>query len=102
MIYLPKRMHDRALRRPLQLTSAGRPVRTRSVYLMRWWTDRPEWYDRRCGSKIGMLIGLVIKRNPKDFPALKSEISKILREAGKNPDGLAHLKIDGETYDREQ
>lgn len=47
-------------------------------------------------SKIGKLIGLVTKRNPKDFPALKSEISKIQREAGKNPDGLAHLKIDGE------
>ncbi len=35
------------------------------------------------GSKIGKLIGLVSKRKPKDVPALKSEISKILREAGK-------------------
>lgn len=35
------------------------------------------------GSKIGQLIGLVSKRKPKDVPALKSEISKILREAGK-------------------
>ena len=35
------------------------------------------------GSKIGKLIGLVTKRKPKDVPALKSEISKILREAGK-------------------
>lgn len=35
------------------------------------------------GSKIGQLIGLVTKRKPKDVPALKSEISKILREAEK-------------------
>jgi len=35
------------------------------------------------GSKIGKLIGLVTKRKPKDVPALKSEISKILRDAGK-------------------
>lgn len=35
------------------------------------------------GIKIGKLIGLVSKRKPKDVPALKSEISKILREAGK-------------------
>lgn len=35
------------------------------------------------GSKIGKLIGLMTKRKPKDVPALKSEISKILREAGK-------------------
>ena len=35
------------------------------------------------GSKIGKLIGLVTKRKPKDVPALKSEISKILREAEK-------------------
>jgi predicted KAP-like P-loop ATPase len=35
------------------------------------------------GSKIGKLIGLVTKRKPKDIPALKSEISKILREAEK-------------------
>lgn len=34
------------------------------------------------GSKIGKLIGLVTKRKPKDVPALKSEISTILREAG--------------------
>jgi predicted KAP-like P-loop ATPase len=35
------------------------------------------------GSKIGKLIGLVTKRKPKDVPALKSEISKILGEAEK-------------------
>jgi len=35
------------------------------------------------GSKIGKLIGLVTKRKPKDVPALKFEISKILREAKK-------------------
>ncbi len=35
------------------------------------------------GSKIGKLIGMVSKRKPKDVPALKSEISKILRDAGK-------------------
>lgn len=35
------------------------------------------------GSKIGKLIGLVTKRKPKDVPALKSEISTILRDAGK-------------------
>lgn len=35
------------------------------------------------GSKIGKLIGLLTKRKPKDVPALKSEISKILRDAGK-------------------
>lgn len=35
------------------------------------------------GSKIGKLIGLVTKRKPKDVPALKSGISKILREAEK-------------------
>lgn len=34
-------------------------------------------------SKLGKLIGMVTKRKPKDVPALKSEISKILREAGK-------------------
>lgn len=33
--------------------------------------------------KLGKLIGMVTKRKPKDVPALKSEISKILREAGK-------------------
>ncbi|WP_314442232.1 KAP family P-loop NTPase fold protein [Massilia timonae] len=32
---------------------------------------------------IGKFIGMVTKRKPKDVPALKSEISKILREAGK-------------------
>jgi len=32
---------------------------------------------------IGKLIGMVTKRQPKDVPALKSEISKILREAEK-------------------
>jgi len=34
------------------------------------------------GSKIGKLIGMVTKRKPKDVPALKSEISKILKDAG--------------------
>lgn len=33
--------------------------------------------------KLGKLIGMVAKRKPKDVPALKSEISKILKEAGK-------------------
>lgn len=35
------------------------------------------------GGKIGKLIGMVTKRKPKDVPALKSEISKVLREAEK-------------------
>lgn len=35
------------------------------------------------GSRIGKLIGMVTKRKPKDVPALKAEISKILKEAGK-------------------
>lgn len=34
------------------------------------------------GSKIGKLIGMVTKRKPKDVPALKSEISQILKDAG--------------------
>jgi predicted KAP-like P-loop ATPase len=33
------------------------------------------------GGKIGKLVGMVTKRKPKDVPALKSEISKILRDA---------------------
>ncbi|RQM68884.1 KAP family P-loop NTPase fold protein [Aeromonas hydrophila] len=33
------------------------------------------------GSKLGQLIGMITKRKPKDVPALKSEISKILRDA---------------------
>lgn len=33
--------------------------------------------------KFGKLIGMATKRKPKDVPALKSEISKILKEAGK-------------------
>jgi predicted KAP-like P-loop ATPase len=33
--------------------------------------------------KLGKLIGMVTKRKPKDVPALKAEISKILREAKK-------------------
>ncbi|MBC3488911.1 AAA family ATPase [Pseudomonas sp. SWRI50] len=33
------------------------------------------------GSKVGKLIGMITKRKPKDVPALKSEISKILRDA---------------------
>lgn len=33
--------------------------------------------------KLGKFIGMVTKRKPKDIPALKSEISKILKEAGK-------------------
>lgn len=33
--------------------------------------------------KLGKLIGMVTKRKPKDVPALKSEISKILKDAGK-------------------
>ena len=33
------------------------------------------------GSKIGKLVGMITKRKPKDVPALKSEISKILRNA---------------------
>lgn len=33
------------------------------------------------GSKIGKLISMITKRKPKDVPALKSEISKILRDA---------------------
>ncbi|AWI78858.1 NTPase [Parazoarcus communis] len=33
------------------------------------------------GSKIGKLIGMITKRKPKDVPALKSEISQILRDA---------------------
>jgi len=33
------------------------------------------------GSKLGKLLGLITKRKPKDVPALKSEISKILLEA---------------------
>lgn len=33
--------------------------------------------------KLGKLIGMVTKRKPKDVPALKSEIGKILKEAGK-------------------
>ena len=33
--------------------------------------------------KLGKLIGMVTKQKPKDVPALKSEISKILKEAGK-------------------
>ncbi|WP_027174624.1 KAP family P-loop NTPase fold protein [Desulfovibrio aminophilus] len=35
------------------------------------------------GGRLGKLIGMVTKRKPKDVPALKSEISKILKEAGK-------------------
>ena len=35
------------------------------------------------GSKFGKLIGMVTKRKPKDVPALKSEISKVLQDAGK-------------------
>ena len=35
------------------------------------------------GSKLGKLIGMIIKRKPKDVPALKAEISRILREAEK-------------------
>lgn len=35
------------------------------------------------GSKIGKLIGMVTKSKPKDVPALKSQISTILRDAGK-------------------
>ncbi len=35
------------------------------------------------GGVLGKLIGKVTKRKPKDVPALKSEISKILKEAGK-------------------
>lgn len=35
------------------------------------------------GGKLGKLIGMVSKQKPKDVPALKSEISKILREADK-------------------
>src|SRR5690606_1374815 len=33
------------------------------------------------GSKLGQLIGMITKRKPKDVPALKSEISKLLRDA---------------------
>jgi predicted KAP-like P-loop ATPase len=33
------------------------------------------------GGKLGKLVGMLIKRKPKDVPALKSEISKILQEA---------------------
>lgn len=33
--------------------------------------------------KLGKFIGMAAKRKPKDVPALKSEISKILKEAGK-------------------
>ncbi|MFM5209965.1 P-loop NTPase fold protein [Aeromonas caviae] len=33
------------------------------------------------GSKLGQLIGMLTKRKPKDVPGLKSEISKILRDA---------------------
>lgn len=33
------------------------------------------------GSKVGKLIGMITKSKPKDVPALKSEISKILRDA---------------------
>ncbi|MBN9331775.1 P-loop NTPase fold protein, partial [Comamonas sp.] len=33
--------------------------------------------------KLGKLVGMLAKRKPKDVPALKSEISKILREAKK-------------------
>lgn len=33
------------------------------------------------GSKIGKLVGMITRRKPKDVPALKSEISKILRDA---------------------
>ena len=33
--------------------------------------------------KLGRLVGMVTKQKPKDVPALKSEISKILKEAGK-------------------
>lgn len=33
------------------------------------------------GSKIGKLVGMITKRKPKDVPALKSEISKILWDA---------------------
>lgn len=33
------------------------------------------------GSKIGKLVSMITKRKPKDVPALKSEISKILRDA---------------------
>ena len=33
------------------------------------------------GGKLGKLIGMVTKRKPKDVPALKSEISRILKEA---------------------
>lgn len=33
--------------------------------------------------KLGKLVGMLTKRKPKDVPALKSEISKILREAKK-------------------
>lgn len=35
------------------------------------------------GGKIGKIIGMVTKRKPKDVPALKSEISKVLKEAEK-------------------
>ncbi|GIV03545.1 MAG: NTPase [Fimbriimonadales bacterium] len=35
------------------------------------------------GAKLGNLIGMAAKRKPKDVPALKAEISQILKEAGK-------------------
>jgi len=35
------------------------------------------------GSKLGKLIGMATRRNPKDVPALKAEICKVLKEAGK-------------------
>lgn len=34
-------------------------------------------------SKLGKLIGMAIKRKPKDVPALKAEICRVLEEAGK-------------------
>jgi len=35
------------------------------------------------GSKLGKLIGMATRRKPKDVPALKAEICKVLKEAGK-------------------
>lgn len=35
------------------------------------------------GSRLGKLLGVISRQKPKDVPALKTEISKILRDAGK-------------------
>lgn len=46
------------------------------------WPDRPERHDRWCWRRQDWQVDCMItRRKPKDVPALKSEISKILRDA---------------------